>query len=360
MPGSRDDDRRGGSGARRGGRGRPEGARRDDDRRGGRRDDRPRRPGDRDSAGTRGERPPPRDGRPPIKGRRRTFDVDSAPNERERERLARPARGDDDGAPPSPDEWVDEGPVRRAAGDAVRRGSAPKRSPRTQDRRPSDRNAKRRTERAAKRAESALEIDRGRLERQLGPARASRTLGRLGEAADAFADDRFEDARRLLKPLVDTVPDEPAIRELYGLTLYRLGRWRSAATQLEAFAMRTGSVEQHPVLADCHRALGHHRRVAELWEDLGAASPDAAIVAEGRIVYAGSLADQGNLPAAIAALEAGALRSKKPKDHHLRMRYALGDLYDRAGEHHAARRHFEAVAAAQPDFFDVADRLRQL
>ena len=358
MPGSRDDDRRGGSGARRGGRGRPDRTpRRDDDRRGGGRDDRPRRDGD---------RPPPRGARPPIKGRRRTFDVESTPNEHERERLARPSPAEVDGAPAPPEEWVDEGPVRRAAGEAVRRGNAPKRPPRARDRardtdsRPSDRNAKRRAGRAAKRAESALEIDRARLERQLGSARASRTLGRLGEAADAFADDRFEDARRLLKPLVDTVPDEPAIRELYGLTLYRLGRWRAAATQLEAFAMRTGSVEQHPVLADCHRALGHHRRVAELWEDLGAASPDAATVAEGRIVYAGSLADQGNLPGAIAALEAGSLSSKKPKDHHLRMRYALGDLYDRAGEHHAARRHFEAVAAAQPDFFDVAERLRQL
>ena len=376
MPGSRDDDRRGGSGARRGGRGRPDRARRDDDRRGGRRpDERGRRSdgtrgGDRDRAGTRSERPPPREGRPPIKGHRRTFDVESTPNERERERLARPAPAEDDRAPASPEEWVDEGPVRRAAGDAVRRGGAPKRPPRAQDKRArdnrgtdgrsADRNAKRRSERAAKRAETVLEIDRARLDRQLGPARAARTLGRLGEAADAFADDRFEDARRLLKPLVDTVPDEPAIRELYGLTLYRLGRWRAAATQLEAFAMRTGSVEQHPVLADCHRALGHHRRVAELWEDLGAASPDAATVAEGRIVYAGSLADQGNLPGAIAALEAGALSSKKPKDHHLRMRYALGDLYDRAGEHHAARRHFEAVASARPDFFDVAERLRQL
>ena len=59
----------------------------------------------------------------------------------------------------------------------------------------------------------------------------------------------------------------------------------------------------------------------------------------------------------IAVLEAGSLGSKRLQPHHLRMRYALGDLYDRAGEHQPARRHFEAVARAQPDFFDVADRL---
>ena len=260
--------------------------------------------------------------------------------------------------------------MRRAAGDAVRRGRTTKstgggrgRQDRSRDqggRSGSGRNDKRRAQRAAKRAEGALEIDRERLNRQLGASRAARTISRLGEAADAFAEDRFEDARRLLKPLVETVPDEPAIRELYGVTLYRLGRWRSAAAELEEFARRSGSVEQHPVLADCHRALGHHRRVAELWEELGATSPDAATVAEGRIVYAGSLADRGDIPAAIGVLEAGSLGSGKLKLHHLRMRYALADLYDRAGEHHAARRHFEAVAASQPDFFDVGDRLRQL
>lgn len=164
----------------------------------------------------------------------------------------------------------------------------------------------------------------------------------------------------MLKPLAVSVPNEPAVRELYGLCLYRLGQWRAAVNELEEFARRTVTAEQHPVLADCHRALGHHGRVEEIWDELGAASPDAATVAEGRIVFAGSLADQGKVAEAIAVLEAGSLGSKKLKYHHLRMRYALADLYDRAGEHQAARRHFEAVAANEPDFFDVRDRLRQL
>lgn len=196
--------------------------------------------------------------------------------------------------------------------------------------------------------------------RQLGAARADRSISRLGEAADAFAQDRYEEARKLLKPLVETIPAEPAIRELYGLTLYRLGRWRPAIAELEAFAEQTGSVDQHPVLADCYRALGRHQRVEELWEELGEISPNAAVVAEGRIVLAGSHADRDELPKAIAVLEGGSLGTKALKPHHLRMRYALADLYDRAGEHHAARRQFEAVAAKDPDFFDVQDRLRQL
>jgi hypothetical protein len=83
-------------------------------------------------------------------------------------------------------------------------------------------------------------------------------------------------------------------------------------------------------------------------------------VAEGRIVYAGSLADQGRLVDAIALLEAAPLGDKGLKEHHLRLRYVLGDLNDRAGEHQAARRWFESVASTDPGFFDVRDRLRQL
>ncbi len=214
--------------------------------------------------------------------------------------------------------------MRRAANEAVRRGGTGRNRP-NGDRPPSTAsNDHRRRQRAAKRAEDALEIDRDRLVRQLGATKANRSIQRLGEAADAFAQERFEEARRLLKPLAEQIPDEPAIRELYGLTLYRLGRYRLAVGELQAFADRTRTVEQHPVLADCHRALGHHQRVAELWAELGETSPDAAVVAEGRIVLAGSQADQGRVAEAIATLEAGSLGSKKLKYHHLRMRYALG------------------------------------
>ena len=334
-----------------------------------------RRPGTSGNSGTRGGRPDQRRrddkgrdsrtwerderGRAPIKGKRRQFDIDSDPNERER---SRPPEGEETS---QGERWVDEGPVRKAADDAVRsggtrvggsgKGSGDRRST------PSGgRNAKRKRERTATRVEGALEIDEERLVRMLGQNKAKRVVADLSAATEAFADGRLDDARKLLKPLAELVPDEPAIRELNGVTLYRLGRWRLAITELTEFARRTGSTDQPPVLADCHRALGQHPTVARLWEELGEASPDAATVAEGRIVHAGSLADQGKVAEAIKVLEGGALGSKTLKDHHLRMRYALGDLYDRAGESQAARRQFEAVAGSDPEFFDVRDRLRQL
>ena len=83
-------------------------------------------------------------------------------------------------------------------------------------------------------------------------------------------------------------------------------------------------------------------------------------MAEGRIVYAGSLADQGRIADAIAVLEASKRPAKRPQDHHLRIAYALADLYERAGDVPKARQLFGVVAAADPELGDVEARLRAL
>lgn len=184
---------------------------------------------------------------------------------------------------------------------------------------------------------------------------------RLGEAATAFAGDRYGEARSLLAPIVREVPDLSIGRELYGLTLYRLGRWKEAATQLEAFiALEPGTTEQHPVLADCRRALGQHAEVARLWEELREASPSPELVNEGRIVAAGSLADRGQLADAIALLAKGFRFPRAPREHHLRRAYALADLYERAGDLPQARSLLQRIVRAEPDYLDAAERLDSL
>jgi tetratricopeptide (TPR) repeat protein len=149
------------------------------------------------------------------------------------------------------------------------------------------------------------------------------------------------------------------VRELYGLTLYRLGHWKLAAVELEAFRTLTGSTEQHPVLADCYRALKRYREVDELWDELRAASPSAELVAEGRIVAAGALADRGDFAGAARLLEAG-LKAKRLKPHHVRVLYVLADVVERAGDVPRARQLFRRVATADPEFADVQSRVRAL
>jgi thioredoxin-like negative regulator of GroEL len=193
------------------------------------------------------------------------------------------------------------------------------------------------------------------------PGRLPRVAGRLREAGDAFTRGRFEEARRILRPIAEQAPRAASVRELYGLSLYRLGRWAQAARELEAYRSLTGSVEQNPVLADSYRALGRYAEAEELWDELRAASPRAELVAEGRIVAAGALADQGRLDEAIGVLASGGSRpNRKPQLHHLRMAYALADLYERAGDLPRARELFGRIAASDADFVDVDARLRAL
>jgi tetratricopeptide (TPR) repeat protein len=175
----------------------------------------------------------------------------------------------------------------------------------------------------------------------------------------AYDNDRYQDALRLLRPLARTVSTAPAVRELLGLTLYRLGRWQQALPELEQYHAMTGSYDQYPVMMDCQRALHLHRAVDELWEELRQASPSADVVAEGRIVMAGSLADRRDLPGAIRLLERD-VAIKKPRRHHLREWYALADLYERAGDVPRARDLFGRVEAADAEAFDAHDRLRAL
>ena len=182
----------------------------------------------------------------------------------------------------------------------------------------------------------------------------------LTDAATAFSAGRYRDARKALRPLVDTWPDVVEVRELAGLTAYRLERWKDAIDHLEAFARLTGTAEQHPPLADSHRALRHWKRVDELWDELRQESPGADLVTEGRIVTAGSLADRGQVTDGIRLLERGWSLPKKPKEHHLRRAYALADLYERAGELPQARQLFEAIHRADPEFADCAKRARSL
>jgi tetratricopeptide (TPR) repeat protein len=250
----------------------------------------------------------------------------------------REAVGGDERPAWEPEQWIDEGEVQGKARQAVSRGRTPAARPPVDDTPAEDPS----------------------LRRAIGAAKIERVEERLKEASRSFRRERFEEARRILRPLAESAPTAVTVRELLGLTYYRLGRWKLAVAELEAFRDLSGSTEQHPVLADCYRALGRHAKVAELWEELRATSPGAALVAEGRIVYAGSLADQGKLTDAIGVLESAKLPAKRAQDHHLRVAYALADLYERAGDVPKARQLFTVVASNDPELGDVVARLRAL
>ena len=250
--------------------------------------------------------------------------------------------------PWEPEQWIEEPdaeakPLRKAASKAVERGAGGR--PDQKSDRP------RRTAPAGVAEDIGATVPR---------SQAAKVEQRLMEAAKAFERERYKDAERTLKSLVDQAPGVPAVRELYGLTLYRLGRWKAASTQLEDFRHLTGSVEQNPVLADSYRALGRHAKADKLWEELRTADAPGELVTEGRIVAAGSLADRGDIAGGIRLLEKGPVQVKRPKPHHVRLWYALADLYERAGDTPKARELFKRIVADDPEFADAAERLAGL
>ncbi len=236
---------------------------------------------------------------------------------------------------------------RRARDDAARLGST--------DRRPSPTSAK---------AGEVLPTDVvEELTGAVGRAKAGKVADRLAAAARAYERDRYPEAMRITRPLADEVPESAAARELHGLVCYRLGRWREAVRHLEASrALSGGDPSQLPVLMDCHRAMGHHRRVEALWDELRASSPSADVLVEGRLVLAEDLAETGKLDDAILVLATagGARNLRNPGERHLRQWYVLADLYERAGDVPRARELFARVAAVDPELADTALRLAAL
>jgi tetratricopeptide (TPR) repeat protein len=241
------------------------------------------------------------------------------------------------------EQWIDEGSVREAARAASERAKDPsaraggeRRTPKPLD-----------PEVSEQLVESA------------GAQRGPRLAERLAQASEALDRERFDEARRIAGSIAKDASDVAAVQEVLGLACYRLGRYKQAASALEyAYELRPNPALL-PVLADCYRGLRRWAAVDRVWLRIREASPAQEVLAEGRIVAASALADQGDLRGAVKVMTS-AKAPKRVREHHLREWYVLGDLYDRVGDPIGARRTFEAIAEHDPEFSDVRQRLRAL
>ncbi len=199
-----------------------------------------------------------------------------------------------------------------------------------------------------------------KLEEAVGRQQVHRYRQRLERAEAAYGQEDYHRAWRALDGMAKDAPNVPEVRELAGLTLYRLGRWELAARELEAFRGLTGRTDLHPVLADCHRARRRWSDVDALWAELRASGASAAVLVEGRIVAAGALGDRGELTDAVRLLSADFQLPRRARDHHLRQAYALADLCEQAGEIPRARELFGWLNGQDEFYVDVAERLASL
>ncbi|MEI7655120.1 MAG: hypothetical protein WCJ82_07615 [Actinomycetota bacterium] len=184
----------------------------------------------------------------------------------------------------------------------------------------------------------------------------------LTRAAESYDRHRYEEALRLAKAVADQVPGVAPVRELAGLAAYRLERWPMSRAHLKAYYELTGDPQHLPLVMDCERATRRYKQLEKTYETLAAAEPTAEVIAEARIVLAAAWADDRRYHEAIELLiRAGAAKNlRNPSYRHVRLWYALADVYDRAGDVAMARDGFARVVAADPDAYDAAARLKDL
>ena len=333
--------------------------RRDDsgpDSRGGDRDRAPRRYGAGAGRPSGPRRDDSRDGGRRSGPRREDFAPRGPKNEAERRREAVRSRGggevrkDREQTPVSreAETWVDEGriedDVRDAAEGAVRRALAPRR---TVSARPKDED----------------ELDpqtKADVAKVLEPVRANRLSGRLKAAQIALERERYSEAKRIAKSLTKELSGVAAVHEVIGLASYRMGQWRDATAALELARSIRLHIEDMPVLADCYRAQRRWSDVDAVWAELKELSPSPEVMAEGRMVAAGSLSDRGELKDAIELMLKVAAIPRRVHEYHLKQWYVLGDLYDKAGNVQKAREFFQRVALHDKEYADVSERLASL
>jgi len=247
-----------------------------------------------------------------------------------------------------PERWQDEGPLREAARGATARARGDEvDEPATRERRGAD----------PKRLEPAWIEE---VQREATSATSARYMERLAAATEALERDRYRDALRMVSSVLKNLPNVGAAHEVAGISYYRLGEWRRAIAELEQARVLHPTPEQLPILADCFRALRRYREVEEMWREIRESSPAPAVMAEGRIVAAGALADQGDLAGALKLLLRVADAPKKIRDYHLKQWYVIADLYDRSGDIPRARNFFKRIAAVDSRYADVHDRLATL
>jgi len=184
----------------------------------------------------------------------------------------------------------------------------------------------------------------------------------LTKAAEGYDRKRYEEALRLGREVADAVPGVASVRELTGLAAYKAERWNMAKIHLRAHFAITGDPEHLPLVMDCDRANRRFRAVEKTYEELQEAEPSADTTAEARIVMASALADQKKYTEAIDLLirAGGSKVLRNPAFRHVRMWYALADVYDRAGDQVNARELFSRVVLADPDAYDAKERLMEL
>jgi tetratricopeptide (TPR) repeat protein len=230
--------------------------------------------------------------------------------------------------------------------------------PRGFEPRPGPRGAPRGTQRAR----SSLPRDVvAELRQTAKPGRAEQAISRLERAAQLLERGDARGALAEAEKAKGFAPRSSSVREIAGLALYRLERYREALTEMQAYRRMSGRADQNHIIADCLRAVGRPDRAVPLAEEaLGSRGVPIAAKTESVVVAASALADQGRFDQALGLLRRIRTRDDVAGPEVLRVWYVTADILERQGRKQDAAREFRKIMRHDAGAYDVAERIERL
>lgn len=209
---------------------------------------------------------------------------------------------------------------------------------------------------------SGAELDRSITSQLKGlPEKLAARVAQHLAAAGLYIDQDPELAYRHALAARGRAPRLAVVREAAGEAAYASGHYAEALADLRAAKRMNGATAYLPIMADCHRALGHPDQAVKLAKSPSVASFAPAAKAEMTIVEAGARRDMGQVDAALRILEQAPLTSKSRESWVVRLRYAYADALEEAGRDADALAWFHRTQAIDADdLTDAAERASAL
>lgn len=170
-------------------------------------------------------------------------------------------------------------------------------------------------------------------------------ISALTAAARSFAEGRHDDALSAALEAKRQSPRDATIREVAGLSAYRLGRWEQALRELRTYRRLSGDTTHVPVEMDVLRALDRPEDVDEAWRMLQHFGGDEDTLNEARVVYGSFLLDRED-PRRAWEVTGPSRLVADPSESETRVWYVAARAARALGDRGTARKIYEALERA--------------
>lgn len=179
--------------------------------------------------------------------------------------------------------------------------------------------------------------------------KAAQALDALEQTATAFGQGQYRKALQYAEGAKALAPRDATVRELIGLSAYRLGKWEQTLRELRTYRRLSGDTAHLPVEMDAARALDRPKDVERAWAQLNERGGRPATLKEGRVVYGSYLLDCGRARDAWTVTNPGRLQGG-PFEEDLRLWYVAARVAARLEDGATARKLLDAITQEDPGF----------